>query len=52
MRRLMEGVVQECMWRQPSILYFDDLDVLCKAPSGPEDEANPETLFGAKIAEG
>jgi len=52
MQRLMESTLQECLWRRPSILLLDDLDALCKAPSGPEEELGPEALYSSKIAEG
>jgi len=40
------------VWRQPSLLYIEDLDSLCRAPAGPEEETNPDTVYSLKAAEG
>ena len=52
MKKLLDTAIKECIWRQPSVLFIDDLDTLCKAPSGPEEEASPEILYSSKICEG
>lgn len=52
MKKLFEVAIDECVWRQPSILFIDDLDTICREPNGPEEETSVESLFSLKIAEG
>lgn len=52
MKRLFDSAIAECIWRQPSILLIEDLETLCKAPTGPEEEASPEIIYSSKISEG
>lgn len=51
-RKELDKAIKECVWRQPSLLYIEDLDSLCRAPAGPEEETNPDTVYSLKAAEG
>lgn len=42
---------EEVIWRQPSIVLFDDLDHVMPAPSGPEAEMSAESIYGSRVAE-
>jgi peroxin-1 len=51
-QKVFELIFDEAAWRQPSLIFLDDLDHLCGAPSGPEFEMTGEALYSARVAEG
>lgn len=50
--KTLEILLEETVWRQPSILLFDDLDHVIPAPDGPEAEMGAEGIYGSRVAEG
>jgi len=49
---MFELMFDEAAWRQPSLIFLDDLDHIAGAPAGPEFEMSGEALYAARIAEG
>ncbi|XP_041353042.1 peroxisome biogenesis factor 1-like [Gigantopelta aegis] len=47
----LEALFDEAAWRQPTVIFLDDLDVIASAPTGPETEMSGEALYAAKVAE-
>ncbi|XP_012943052.1 peroxisome biogenesis factor 1 [Aplysia californica] len=50
-QKILESVFDEAAWREPSVVVFDNLDVIVPAPSGPESEMSGEALYSAKNAQ-
>ncbi|KAL4220096.1 Peroxisome biosynthesis protein pex1 [Mactra antiquata] len=50
-QKTFELLFDEAAWRQPSLIFLDDLDHLCGAPAGPEFEMTGEALYAARVAE-
>ncbi|XP_045201588.2 peroxisomal ATPase PEX1-like [Mercenaria mercenaria] len=50
-QKVLELIFDEAAWRQPSLIFLDDLDHLCGAPAGPEFEMTGEALYSARVAE-
>ncbi|XP_071084749.1 peroxisomal ATPase PEX1-like [Haliotis cracherodii] len=51
MQKVLENLFDEAAWRQPAVIFLDDLDVIAGAASGPEAEMSGEALYAAKVAE-
>ena len=51
-KKTLERVFNEAAWRQPAVVLLDDLDLIAAAPSGPEQEMAPESVYYARIAQG
>ncbi|NWU05311.1 PEX1 factor, partial [Cephalopterus ornatus] len=49
-RKNVEEAFLEAAWRQPSILFMDDLDHIVGGPSTPEHENSPETVQSNRLA--
>ncbi|XP_061853223.1 peroxisomal ATPase PEX1 isoform X2 [Colius striatus] len=49
-RKTVEEAILEAAWRQPSILFMDDLDHIVGAPSTPEHESSPEIIQSNRLA--
>ncbi|XP_052784085.1 peroxisomal ATPase PEX1-like [Mya arenaria] len=50
-QKMFELMFDEAVWRQPSIIFLDDLDHIAGAPAGPETEMSGEALYSARVAE-
>uniref|UniRef100_A0A4W3J9M4 Peroxisomal ATPase PEX1 n=1 Tax=Callorhinchus milii TaxID=7868 RepID=A0A4W3J9M4_CALMI len=50
-RKKWEEAFAEAMWRQPSILLFDDLDDIACAASTPEHEHSPEAILSKQLVQ-
>ncbi|XP_067669500.1 peroxisomal ATPase PEX1-like [Haliotis asinina] len=51
MQKVLENLFDEAVWRQPAVIFLDDLDVIAGAASGPEAEMSGEALYAVKVAE-
>ena len=50
-RQRLEEVFEQAVWRQPSVVLLDDLDLVTAAASSPEHEQGPEALLHLHIAQ-
>ncbi|XP_043923611.1 peroxisome biogenesis factor 1 [Protopterus annectens] len=50
-RKKLEDAFAEAVWRQPSVLLLDDLDVITKAALTPENELSPEAVLSKHAAQ-
>lgn len=51
-KKSLQRCFSEASWRQPAIVVLDDLDMICGAPAGPEQEMSGDVLYFAKVAQG
>ncbi|KAG5264755.1 hypothetical protein AALO_G00257690 [Alosa alosa] len=50
-RQRLEEIFEQAVWRQPSVVLLDDLDLLSAAAASPEHEHGPEALLHLHIAQ-
>lgn len=50
-RQRLEEVFEQAVWRQPSVVLLDDLDLVSPAATSPEHEHGPEALLHLHIAQ-
>ncbi|XP_005388079.1 PREDICTED: peroxisome biogenesis factor 1 isoform X1 [Chinchilla lanigera] len=49
-QRALEAAFSEAVWRQPSVVLLDDLDLIAGLPASPEQEHSPETAQSQRLA--
>ncbi|XP_023562286.1 peroxisome biogenesis factor 1 isoform X2 [Octodon degus] len=49
-QRALEATFSEAVWRQPSVVLLDDLDLIAGTPAAPEQEHSPETVQSLRLA--
>ncbi|KAG2465125.1 PEX1 factor, partial [Polypterus senegalus] len=50
-RKKLEDVFAEAVWRQPSIIFLDDLEHIAGSASSPELEQSPDAMMSKQIAQ-
>jgi peroxin-1 len=51
-QKTLESAFSEAVWRQPSVVLLDDLDLIAGLPAGPEHEHSPDALQSQRLAHG
>nr|XP_020016772.1 peroxisome biogenesis factor 1 isoform X1 [Castor canadensis] len=49
-QKTLESAFSEAVWRQPSVVLLDDLDLIAGLPAGPEHEHSPDALQSQRLA--
>ncbi|XP_073094939.1 peroxisomal ATPase PEX1 isoform X2 [Manis javanica] len=49
-QKTLEAAFSDAVWRQPSVVLLDDLDLVAGLPSLPEHERGPEALQSQRLA--
>lgn len=52
MEKTLRAAFSEAVWRQPSVLLLDDLELLAGLAAGPEHERSPDAVQGQRLAHG
>lgn len=50
--RTLHYKLKDAEWRSPSLVILDDLDLIAKAATSPEQEASGDSAYYARVAEG
>ncbi|EPY79237.1 hypothetical protein CB1_000947001 [Camelus ferus] len=51
-QKTLEAAFSEAVWRQPSVVLLDDLDLVAGLPGLPEHEHSPEAVQSQRLAHG
>ncbi|XP_016016795.2 peroxisome biogenesis factor 1 isoform X1 [Rousettus aegyptiacus] len=49
-QKTLEAAFSEAVWRQPSVVLLDDLDLVVGLPAPPEQELGPEAMQSQRVA--
>ena len=51
-KKILDKCFSDAAWRQPSVIVLDDLDLICGAPAGPEQEMTGDAIYFTRVAQG